>query len=130
MSFYQGKDLRKPSGGRIRPHRKKRKFELGRPPTETLLGKEEIRKVERVRGGNIKIRLKLSAFANVTDPETGKTQRVPIIRVKKNPANPDYSRRGVITKGAVIETPLGEAVITSRPGQEGIVNAVLVKGKK
>ncbi|MCS7385905.1 MAG: 30S ribosomal protein S8e [Candidatus Methanomethylicota archaeon] len=130
MSFYQGKDLRKPSGGRIRPHRKKRKFELGRPPTETLLGREEIRKVERVKGGNIKIRLKLSVFANVTDPETGKTQRVPITRVKKNPANPDYSRRGVITRGAIIETPLGEAVITSRPGQDGVVNAVLIKSKK
>jgi len=130
VSFYQGKDLRKPSGGRIRPHRKKRKFELGRPPTETLLGREEIRKVERVKGGNIKIRLKLSVFANVTDPETGKTQRVPITRVKKNPANPDYSRRGVITRGAIIETPLGEAVITSRPGQDGVVNAVLIKSKK
>ena len=112
MSFYQGKDLRKPSGGRIRPHRKKRKFELGRPPTETLLGREEIRKVERVKGGNIKIRLKLSVFANVTDPETGKTQRVPITRVKKNPANPDYSRRGVITRGAIIETPVSYTHLT------------------
>ncbi|RLE55927.1 MAG: 30S ribosomal protein S8e, partial [Candidatus Methanomethylicota archaeon] len=29
-----------------------------------------------------------------------------------------------------IETPLGEARITSRPGQNGIINAILVKGKK
>ncbi len=126
MSFYQGRDFKKPSGGRIRPYRKKRKFELGRPPTETILGKEEIRKVERVRGGNIKVRLRTSVFANVTDPKTGKTVRVQILRVKSNPANPDYSRRGVITRGAIIVTPLGEAKVTSRPGQDGVVNAVLI----
>jgi len=126
MSFYQGKDLRKPTGGRIRPHRKKRKYELGRPPTEPILGKEEVRKIERVRGGNLKVRLKFSIFANVTDPKTGKTQRVRILRIKHNPANPDYSRRGVLTKGVIIETPLGEAKVTSRPGQDGVVNAVLM----
>jgi len=126
VSFYQGRDFRKPSGGRIRPYRKKRKFELGRPPTETILGEEEVRKIERVRGGNWKIRLKTSVYANVTDPKTGRTLRVQIIKVKSNPANPDYSRRGVITRGAIIETPLGEARVTSRPGQDGVVNAVLI----
>jgi len=130
VSYYQGRDLRKRSGGRIRPYRKKRKYELGRPPTETILGREEVRKVQRVRGGNIKVRVKYATFANVFDPETKKTQRVEILRVKGNPANPDYSRRGVITRGAIIETPLGEARITSRPGQNGIINAILVKGKK
>ena len=44
----------------------------------------------------------------------------------KNPTNVDYDRRGVITKGTIIETPLGTARVTSRPGQDGIVNAILV----
>ena len=65
-------------------------------------------------------------FANVADPKSGTTKTVKIITVRNNPANPFYARRNITTKGAVIETELGDAVVTSRPGQEGIVNAVLV----
>jgi small subunit ribosomal protein S8e len=36
-------------------------------------------------------------------------------------------RRNIITRGAVVETKLGRARITSRPGQHGVANAVLVK---
>ena len=35
--------------------------------------------------------------------------------------------RGIITKGALIETELGKAIVTSRPGQDGVVNALLVE---
>jgi small subunit ribosomal protein S8e len=65
-------------------------------------------------------------LANVADPKSGTTKTVKIITVRDNPANPFYARRNITTKGAVIETELGDAVVTSRPGQEGIVNAVLV----
>ena len=65
---------------------------------------------------------------NVTDPATGKSQKTEIRGVVKNPANVDYQRRGVITKGAVLDTPLGQAIVTSRPGQHGAVNAVLIQG--
>ncbi len=67
--------------------------------------------------------------ANVSD-NFGKTTKVEILRVIKNPANVDYDRRGVITKGAIIETPLGTARVTSRPGQDGNVNAILVPKEK
>jgi small subunit ribosomal protein S8e len=63
--------------------------------------------------------------ANISNT-SGKTSKVEIIRVIKNPANVDYDRRGVITKGTIIETPLGTARVTSRPGQDGIVNAKLI----
>ncbi len=62
---------------------------------------------------------------NVSDP-SGKTKKVEIVRVIKNPTNVDYDRRGVVTKGAMIETALGSARVTSRPGQDGVVNATLV----
>lgn len=65
--------------------------------------------------------------ANVADPAAGKVVRTRIIRVKSSPANRDYGRRGVITKGATIETELGEAKVVSRPSDDGTVNAVLVK---
>jgi len=63
--------------------------------------------------------------ANVSDA-SGKTSNVEILRVIKNPASVDYDRRGVITKGTIIGTPLGTAQVTSRPGQDGVVNATLV----
>ena len=82
---------------------------------------------KRSRGGNFKIKLLAINFANVMNPATNKSKKVEIQRVLKNQANVDFQRRGVITKGAIIETPIGDAVVTSRPGQEGIINAVLMK---
>ena len=69
-------------------------------------------------------------YASVTDPKTGKTEKTEITRVVKNGANVDYNRRGVITKGAEIETALGLAKVTSRPGSDGIINAVLITKEK
>ena len=127
MSAYHGRDLRKPTGGKIRPHRKKRKRELGSPPTETILGQDERKSFRRAMGGNVKVGLKAAVYANISDPSTGTTRKVRILQVVKNPASADYSRRGVITKGAIIKTELGLARVTSRPGQDGVVNAVLIE---
>lgn len=102
----------------------KRKFERGSFPTETTLGKTK-KKISRRRGGNIKIRLLRVSHTNVSNLATGKTEKTEILRVIRNPANVDYNRRGVITKGTIIETPLGTARVASRPGQDGLVNAVL-----
>lgn len=74
----------------------------------------------------MKVKLLKGKYACVTNPKTGKTEKVEIQRVVKNPANVDYDRRGVITKGAIIETPAGLARVTSRPGQDGVINAVSV----
>ena len=83
------------------------------------------KKVKRGRGGNTKIRLMSEKSANVSTP-SGKTEKVEILRVRTNPANLHYNRRGVITQGTIVETSLGAALVTSRPGQEGIINAVLI----
>jgi len=115
----------KPSGGRRHAYRKKRKYEQGSFAAETLMG-ESRRKFSRGRGGNLKLKVLSEKQVCVTDPKTGKTEKTEVLRVVKNPANIDYDRRGVITKGAMIETSLGQARITSRPGQHGVLNAVLV----
>jgi len=130
MSVWHG-DLhkKKPTGGRRKPYRGKRKYEVGSFPTETVLGEHET-KVSRRKGGNIKVRLVSTNWANVSDPETGETRKVEVIRVVRNPANVDYNRRGVMTKGCIIETSLGAAKVTSRPGQDGVLNAVLIDKKK
>lgn len=127
MGYYHGNDLKKPSGGKKRPYRGKRKYEAGRPPTETRLSEREARKIIRVRGGNSKVRLKRAVYANVIDPSSNKAQKAKIIRVLETPAHTEFARRGIIIKGAIIETELGKAKVTSRPGQDGVINAVLLK---
>ncbi len=130
MSVWHG-DLRKKksSSGRRRPDRKKRKFEKGSFPVETILGESKI-KVARGKGGNLKRKILSTKHVCVIDPQSGKTEKTEITRVVKNPANVDYDRRGVITKGAIVETSLGLARITARPGQNGVLNAILVSEEK
>ena len=109
--------------------RGKRKFEQGQFPAETVLG-EPKRKCTRGFGGNTKTKVLTDNVASVTDSKSGKTEKTKILRVVKNPANVDYNRRGVITKGAEIETGLGMAKVTSRPGNDGVINAVLTVAKE
>lgn len=130
MSVWHGTlHKKKPSGGRKRAYRTKRKFEEGRFPAETILGETKKKNIKG-RGNTAKIKLLSDKYACVTDIKSGKTQKVEITRVVRNPANVDYNRRGVITKGAVIETSLGLARVTSRPGQDEVINAVLISEEK
>ena len=128
MSVWHGdQHKRKDSGGKKRVNRKKRRFEKGFFPAETALGKQK-NKIIRKHGGNEKNRLLSVDQVNISD-DSGKTSKVDILRVIENPANVDYDRRGVITKGTIIATSLGTARVTSRPGQDGIVNAILASKK-
>jgi small subunit ribosomal protein S8e len=65
-------------------------------------------------------------MVNLTDPKTNETTRVELQDVEENKANMDYQRRKVITKGTIIKTPKGRAVVTNRPGQDGVLNATLL----
>ncbi len=125
MSTHSSLRKRKLTGGKKRVYRTKKKYEAGGYPAETVLG-EPRRKVSSTIGGNSKIKVLADKFASVTDPNTKTTTKTEIIRVVRNGANVDYNRRGVITKGAEIETSLGLAKVTSRPGNDGMVNAVLI----
>ncbi|MCX8204486.1 MAG: 30S ribosomal protein S8e [Candidatus Nezhaarchaeota archaeon] len=127
MSAWQGRDFRRLTGGKVRPHRGKRKYEVGSYPTETVVGESESRVRVRVRGGGLKTRLKVASFVNVSNPSTGRTERLRILQVVSNPASVDYSRRGVLTKGAIVKTEAGLVKITSRPGQDGVVNGILTE---
>jgi small subunit ribosomal protein S8e len=64
---------------------------------------------------------------NLFDPGVRKYTIETIKTVTENPANRHYVRRNIITKGSVIETSKGKARVTNRPGQEGMITAVLIK---
>ncbi len=121
----RGRKNRKITGGRYKPSREKRKSELGRIPTLTGIGKKRI-KFLRTKGGNSKVRLLTAEVANVYDPKTKKFSQAKIKTVIENPADHHYVRRNIINKGTIIDTERGKAKVTSRPGQDGVLNAVLI----
>ncbi|HIJ11323.1 TPA: 30S ribosomal protein S8e [Candidatus Woesearchaeota archaeon] len=125
MARSQDRSNRKASGGRYHASRSKRKSELSRFPAMTKVADEKRVRTTRTLGGNSKRALLQGNSANVTDKK-GKTTKTAIVNVLENAANPNLVRRNVLTKGAIIETKLGKARVTSRPGQEGSVNAMLV----
>ena len=117
---------KKLTGGKRRPNRSRRAFEGDDYPFEPVIG-ETVRAPKRTRGGTLRFGLRATAEANVFDASSGKTVKTKIVRVTANKANREYERRGVITRGATIETELGSAKVTSKPSDDGVVNAVLLK---
>jgi small subunit ribosomal protein S8e len=123
---WQGRSRRKYTGKLLRDARKKRKYEMGRPQVETLIGERKT-KVQRCRGGNVKVKLVMDRYANVYVPSENKVIRVEVTNVVENRAHVHYARKNVITKGAIIQTSAGKARVTNRPSQEGVINAVLIE---
>ncbi|UPM42643.1 30S ribosomal protein S8e [Halocatena salina] len=119
----QGRSPKKRTGGRRRTVRKKRLHQLGRSPTETRVGDQTLKTID-ARGGETKVRAISTDTANVATDDG--TMSAMIETVVENSANPNYVRRNIITKGAILETDAGRARVTSRPGQTGQVNAVLL----
>ena len=121
----QSRPKAKASGRRYHNFRGKRLFEKGSEATLTKIGPKKAVSA-RIVGGHTKQRLLKEDIANVFDRKTKKYSKAKIKTVLENPANRHYVRRNIMTKGTIIETELGKAVITNRPGQEGVINAVLV----
>ncbi len=131
MGVYQFRDLKKPSGGaRSLPHKRKRRYAMGEPYVPAVLGEGHEIVLKRGRGGNLKASLRAVSEAVVSNPRTGETKKAKILAIVSTPANREYARRNILTKGTVIRTELGLAVVTSRPGQDGVVNAVLAEEGK
>jgi len=122
---WQGKMGRKLTGGKLILARGKRKFEIGREQSDTTIGEVRIKKVQ-IRGGKEKVKMLRGNMVAVSDPVTGLTKMARIETAKENRANLHYMRRNILTKGAIIKTEIGDARITNRPGQDGVINAVLL----
>ena len=125
MVHFQGRGVRSPRGSRYKRYRDPRKCELGRLPSFTKLDKKRITEIG-TRWGHRKLRLLSEEYANIVDPKTKKYQKAKIKTILENPANRHFVRRNIMTKGSIIDTEIGKAKVTSRPGQDGIVNAVLI----
>ena len=121
----EGLKTSKITGGIRHPLKTRQKFQIDRYPNEALMGEQETA-TRKTRGNNRKTALKTVNHVNLVLPDA-KIKRSKIIRVLENQTNNDYQRRGVITKGAILETEDGKCKVVSRPGQNGVINAILVK---
>jgi small subunit ribosomal protein S8e len=133
MTEWHTKSKRKKTGA-IR-HSKRRSDKIlawkGGPKAESIVAAQDKRKTVEGRGNTKKVKLKSAKQASVTIPGEKKAVKAEIIAVAENKANRLYTRRNIVTKGAVIRVKIGEkehtARVTSRPGQNGVVQAVLEK---
>ncbi len=115
---------RKVTGGKRRAYRKRRRRERKSQPRLVILGALEVRS-RRTRGGNYVDYVASADRINVNTPEG--TKNVKITSVIENKASRDYERRGVITKGAIVETELGKVRVTSKPSKSGSLSGVLIE---
>lgn len=126
MVLIQGKSKRKPSGARYKAKIiKKRQYLIGRQPAMTKIGAKRVQDIKTM-GGAQKLRTLSIDKVNLYDPKTKKHSIEDIKNVVDSPADKNFIRRKIMTKGAIIETSKGNAKITNRPGQDGIIHAVLL----
>ncbi len=126
MAKWNLRSGRKATGGKYKKHGKKTRADRRRGFLPANVGEPRVKK-NRTRGGGLKRILLSTNFANIST--NGKNQKVKILSVAENPADLQFVRRNIMTKGAVIQTEIGKARVTSRPGQHGLINAVLIEEK-
>jgi small subunit ribosomal protein S8e len=110
------------TGGRRKKIRDKKLSHIGGVFTATKVSEADSRTKVRVRGGNTSLNLKKAAFVNVVTKDGMKKTK--ITKVSES-HNPEYVRRSIITRGAVLETELGKVKVTNRVGQDGVINGIL-----
>ena len=125
MVLSQLRSRRKPSGSRYKNVRSKKLSEKGRNPALTKLEPLKTRTIKG-RGSTYKQKALCIDIANIYDPKEKKYKKARLLTVVENPANTNYVRRNIITKGTIVQTEIGNARITNRPSQEGCINAILV----
>ena len=93
---------RRATGGKQAVWRKKRKFEMGRPPANTKLGQKRIRTV-RTRGGNTKFRALRLDTGNFSWGSETITKKTRIVDVVYNASNNELVSTKTLVKGCIIQ---------------------------
>ncbi len=104
--------------------RDKRRSEVGNYFSATKYADSNVNVRVRRRGGNASVRLKKVSVANLLTKEGYKKAKITSVIESKD--NRNFARQNIITKGCLIATEFGNAVVINRPGREGSINARLV----
>jgi small subunit ribosomal protein S8e len=112
------------NGTRKLKFRDKKRREVGNYFSATKMSTENVVSRVRRRGAGVGVKLKRAAFANLLTKDGYKKAKITGVLESKD--NRNFARQNIITKGALINTELGKAVVLNRPGKEGAINAKLV----
>ncbi len=112
------------NGKRKIKFRDRKRSEVGNYFSATKLSVADMTSSIRRRGGSVTARLKRAAVANLLTKEGYKKSK--ITSIVESPDNRNFARQNIITKGAIIMTEAGKAVVINRPGRDGAVNARLL----
>ncbi|XP_022786318.1 40S ribosomal protein S8-like, partial [Stylophora pistillata] len=93
---------RRSTGGKKKAIRKKRKYELGRPPANTKLGSKRIHNV-RTRGGNQKFRALRLDTGNYSWGSERVTRKTRLIDVVYNASNNELVRTKTLVKNCIVQ---------------------------
>jgi len=96
------KHKRRASGGKRKIHRKKRKYELGRPAAMTRVGPKRIHLV-RCRGGAIKHRALKLEQGNFSWGSEAVTRKTRLLVVVYNASNNELVRTNTLVKNSIIQ---------------------------
>merc|ERR1712178_308507 len=103
---------RRLTGGRMPIHKKKRKFESGKPAAMTKLMEKRIRLI-RTRGGNVKHRALRLNMGNFNWGSHQITKKSKIVNVVYNPVSNELVRTNTLTKSSIVyidATPFSQFV--------------------
>ena len=92
---------RRSTGGRMPVHQKKRKFEMGRQPSQTKLGAKRVRPV-RSRGGNYKFRALRIDAGNFSWGSEAISRKTRVLDVVYNATNNELVRTKTIVKNCIV----------------------------
>mmetsp|Transcript_36980 Transcript_36980/g.104383 ORF Transcript_36980/g.104383 Transcript_36980/m.104383 type:complete len:213 (+) Transcript_36980:73-711(+) len=94
---------RRSSGGKKKIYRKKRKFELGRPPANTKLSSNVTVRTVRTRGGNTKFRALRLDHGNFAWGSEACTRKTRVLDVVYNSSNNELVRTQTLVKNAIVQ---------------------------
>jgi small subunit ribosomal protein S8e len=104
--------------------RDKKRAEVGNYFSATKMSDANVTAGRRRRGGAIGVKLKKVGFVNLLTNDGYKKAK--ITAIIESPDNRNFARQQILTKGTILNTDLGKAVVLNRPGREGAINAKLV----
>lgn len=109
------------SGTKKLKFRDKKRSEVGNYFSATKMSDKNVVSAVRRRGGNRGMKLKQAGFVNLLTKDGYKKAK--LTGVLESPDNRNFARQNIVTKGTIISTDMGKAVVLNKAGREGAINA-------
>jgi small subunit ribosomal protein S8e len=127
VQLHTKPDTKNSGNGRRRiKFRDRKRSEVGNYFSATKLGEANVVSRVRGRGGVIGVKLKSAGVVNLMSKDGKSYTKAKLTGVLESRDNRNFARQNIITKGAIIETDGGKAIVLNSPGRDGAINARVV----